>query len=351
MSELTLTVSGLKYEGWQNISVNRSIEQVASSFSVGFAELWYKDGKAIPIDEGEDVDVKLDGELVITGYVDTSNITYDAQTHSAQITGRSKTGDLVDCLALVTGGLWKTKTIDKIATDICQPFNINASVSGSPGAPFRRFSLQDGETAFDAIERAARMRGMLVIDDTAGDLVLTRAGSRSVSTKLELGVNILRANRRGSASERFSQYICKVQIPGDDNTSGKQLFIKRTADDSRVNRYRPTQIMAETEDTGKEVKDRVTWERNRRAADARRVTYTVQGWTDDSGQLWEPNTLVTVKDEFLRIDGELLVVSVAYNKSLAGTTTDIELTNKEAFDLIDLPPPKPPKKSGKDFFG
>lgn len=349
MDELSLSVEGLRYSGWQSIRVTRSIEQLAPTFAVGFAEQWNELGEPIPINEGDGAIVRLGDDTVITGYVDDSNISYDDATHEANVMGRAITGDLVDCAAIHQGSLWRNADLETIANDLCAPFSLEVDVEGSVGKVFRRFPLQEGETVHETLERAARMRGVLLLTSAEGKLLLTHTGSREVGTALVRGQNIIRGSRRGSMRDRFSQYTGKAQIAGDDSKSGEDVVIKRTVTDERVNRYRPTIIMAETEDTGEELKDRVTWERNRRAGDARRVTYTVQGWRDDDGKLWEPNTLVNVSDGWLRIRGQLLVVSVQYQRSNGGTTTEIELTRKEAFDLIEFPPPKP-RNRGEDFY-
>lgn len=349
MDELSLQVEGTRYSGWQDVDVQRSIEQLAFSFNVGFTERWNEMGDPLPINEGDSVIVKLDDDTVIQGYVDDSNLSYTNNSHSAVVTGRSSTGDLVDCAAIYKSGLWRNAGIAKIAEDLCSPFSVDVETVGDMGSKFRRFAIQDGETVHETLERAARMRGLMVLTSNQNKLLLARRGTRKSSTVLRRGENILAGSRRGSMRDRFSQYIGKAQIPGDDSQSGDTVTFKRTVDDDRVRRYRPTIIMAENEDTGKELKDRVKWERNRRAGDARRLNYTVQGWRDNEGKLWEPNTLVDVEDDFLRVKLELLVVSVTNRKGNDGTTTELELTRKEAFDLIEFPAPRPTKR-GDDFY-
>ncbi len=340
MDELALSVAGTLYKGWENVVVTRSIEQMASTFSVGFAELWNVDGEPIPINEGDAVIVKAANEELITGYVDDSNISYGVTTHTMSVTGRSLTGDLVDCAAIYKTGQWLKSKIDTIAKNLCKPFSVDVITTGDMGAKFKKISIQDGESVHELLGRLAKMRALMLIDTPKGELHLTRVGARKVSTVLERGVNILTGSKRGSMRDRYSEYTIKAQISGDDTTNGKDATIKRSISDERVRRYRPTILTADTEDTGKELEDSVKWERNRRAGGARRVSYTALGWRDDDEMLWEPNTLVDVTDKLLRVSGELLIVSVKYQRSSAGTTTLLELARKEAFDLIDLPPPK-----------
>jgi len=350
MSELSLSVGGKSYVGWQSASVTWSIRQLAQSFSVGFTERWNELAEAIPINEGDSVNVKLDNETVINGYVDDSDLSYSAGSHQANIRGRSVLGDLVDCAAIYKSGLWRNTGLRTIAESLCDPFEIDVVVAANLGRSFRRFALQDGESVHDALERAARMRGVLLMSTKEGALQFTRAGSRRVGDVLKRGNNIKSGSRQGSMRDRYSIYIGKAQIPGDDSISGKDVTLKRTETDARVRRYRPTVIMAENEDTGAELQDRMTWERNRRAGEAREVTYVVQGWRDRSGDLWEPNTLIDVDDDWFRIHERLLIVGVTYSQTVTeGSTTSLVLSRKEAYDLIDMPPPKP-SKQGEDFY-
>ena len=350
MDSLSLTVSAKKYEGWQDVSVTRSIEQLADTFSVGYAEQWNEENEPLPIVAGDAVELEVDGQKIIDGFVDDESGSYDNASHDTSVTGRSRPGDLVDCAAIHKGGAWKKSSIKKIAEDVCRPCGISVSLDAPAGAPFNWFAVQEGETAHELLSRAAAMRALLVVSKPDGGISIVRVGTRKVSTVLEYGVNILRGSKTNSTRDRFSSYIGKAQIPGNDKTNGKDTILKRTVADSRIERYRPTIIQADAEDTGKELKDLVTWERNRRAGNARSVTYTVQGWHEDDGELWEPNTLAVGKDKFFRINGEeLLIVSVTLNKSLAGTTASLTLKRPEAFDLIELPTRKAQGK-GKDLY-
>jgi prophage tail gpP-like protein len=348
MDDVGLTVRGKIYRGWQNVQIVRSLEAFVPNFNVGFVEQWYQDAEPIPINEGDPVRLDIDGDWVIDGYVDDSVVKYDANTHGANVIGRAKTGDLVDCSAVQRR--WSNSRLTRIAEDICRPFGIAVTGDQTGGSAFRKFAIQEGESCHEALDRAARMRGIILATDVNGNLFLTRAGTRRLTTALELGKNIKGGERNGSWRDRYSEYAIKVQAAGSDDFFGSEAsWIKRTTTDDTVDRYRPLTIVAENEDTGRELQERIDWERNTRIGRSRRVTYPVQGWHDDEGDLWEPNTLVRVKDAYSRIDAELLIVTVRYERSDQGTLTSLELTRPEAFDTIDFAPPK--AKEDNDFFG
>jgi prophage tail gpP-like protein len=264
----------------------------------------------------------------------------------------SKTCDLVDCAAIYKSGAWKDADLLTIASDLCDPFDIGVEMNGTAPAKFRRFSIQEGETAFEAIARAAKMRGFLTLTADNGELLLSRVGSKKTRTVLEYGKNVLRGTRKGSWKDRFSSYTVKTQAAGSNDFYGQNASaIKRTVTDERIDRYRPTIIMAENEDTGNELRDRAQWECNTRAGKGRRVIYRVHGWRDDASTLWEPNTLVKVKDSRFELDTELLIAVVTFEKTLEdGTNTTLELTDKAAYDVQPLPPAKAKGGGLNDFY-
>lgn len=348
-NELVLKIGGDKHGGWKRVRVSMGIEQLASGFSIGYTEQWLSNDQARAINEGDHCVVSIGGEDVIDGYVDTSDVDYDAHSHGLTVSGRTCTGDLVDCSAIHKTGQWKDRTITQIAEDLCKPFKVGVKAEADVGSALVRFSLQDGETVFEAINKLARMRGLLVVSDIGKNIVFTRAGKEKVSTKLELGKNIKRGGRSGSVRDRYSEYIVKGQVPGSDDFFGaKSATPKATVKDDGVPRYRPLIVMAEDSATGADLEKRAKWERNTRAGRDQRLRYTMPNtWRHDGG-IWRPNVLVDVEDAFLGFSGELLVVRVTLADDRQGRRTELELTGKEAFDVLELPPPKPPKPKNKN---
>lgn len=345
MSEIGLSVGGTIYKGWKQASVVDSMEQLARTFRVSYTEDATKDRAILPIEEGDEVTVKIDEDQVIKGFVDDSSRAYTPTSRSAEVSGRSL-GDLVDCSA-VHKGHWQGVDLLKIAQDLLDPFGYTAVADVPVGKVFRKFSLQVGETVHDALNRAAKLRGLLQVSNAEGELVFTRVGSTRTDTVLQRGKNVLGGSLAGSWKDRFSTYKVLAQAAGDDDFFGLPATqAKQTVEDSNVTRYRPLTVVAENEETGQDLKNRALWERNTRAGRARRLTYTVEGWRDEAGDLWRSNSLVQVEDDWLQIRDELLVVSATLERSMNGTLTTLELTDPAAFALLD-----PPKTKKGSLFG
>jgi prophage tail gpP-like protein len=180
---------------------------------------------------------------------------------------------------------------------------------------------------------------VLLLSDGLGNLVMTRASTSRITTVLELGTNIFRANGTASHRDRFSQYQVKGQQSGSDDWYGEDAAHPLgSATDGDITRHRPLTVLAEEQIDSASAKERAEWERNVRYGRSRRISYTVHGWYHADG-LWQPNVLVDVRDPFLSLTGTRLVAGVGLTLDEDGFTTTLELLPRQAFDRIELPEP------------
>lgn len=332
--ELALLTGGRVYGGWTTVIVGRSIEQLAGGFSVSVSERWPGQDAVRAIAPGEKFELMLGGARVMTGWVDTVDLGMDHLSHTVEVSGRDLTGDLVDCSAVSKTGQWQGQKIEAIARDLARPFGLKVRDDVDTGVALASFALQEGETVFEAIERAARIRALLLTTDGDGTLVITRAGVKRVSTTLMTGVNILDCRARLDLRDRFAEYTAKGQAPGDDYFNAEAVSqIRAVAKDPGVTRYRPLVLTNDAPDLAATLRQRVQWEANVRAARSTEVQVTVQGWRHATG-LWEPNTIVRLVAPPLRIDADLLISSVQYSLDQRGTVTTLQLTRADAYKLL-----------------
>lgn len=335
-SKAELYVGTSIYGGWQRVSVTRSIEQIANGFELEVTERWPGQSASRPIRPGERCTLQIGSQTVITGYVDDTAPAYDKQAHSLSVRGRDATGYLVDCSAIHKTGQWANATLDRIAADLCAPFGIKVKVETDVGKPFSSYNIEESETAFECIERAARQKAVLLISDGDGNLVITRAGNKRAPTALVEGENILHASGNFSWKDRYSVITVKGQERADDffygdHAAGPSASIR----DEAITNHRPLIVLAEAHGAGATLRDRATWERNVRMGRGNRATITVQGWQDGEGKLWQPNTLVSVTSPMLYLkNAEMLIVGCLHTLDSGGSRTALSIVQPEAFDLI-----------------
>ena len=335
MSDVTLHIKSAIYAGWKKIRISSGVEQLAGRFNLSITERWSgQDGW--PIVCGDACQLRIDNVPVITGYVDDVLPTFAATSHSITITGRDKTGDLVDCSAVHESGAWLNVKLDQIAKDLCRPFGIDVIVNSDVGAVFKKFSIQQGETVFEALDRAARMRGVLLTSDGLGNLVITRVGTDRIATALVQGQNIRGGSGQLSHRSRFQSYTVKGMQSGDDWSSPEQNSQPvATAKDPNIKRYRPIVLIAENSGDQAAMAQRANWEAATRKGRGKRATITVGGWQHSAG-LWLPNYVVAVDCPYLKLHRDMLLAGVDYIVDDEGKRCELKLAPPEAFDVQPL---------------
>jgi len=335
-----LLVNGQMYGGWVSIEVTRSIDAMAPSFEVESTERWPGQPANWPVQTGDAVKVTVDGESLMTGWVDEVEPEEDGAQHTIRIRGRGKTGDLVDCSAMNRPGRWSNRKIEQIISELTAPFGISTTAIGDTGAPVKAFALQQGEAVKDAIDRLIQMRGVLPIESPDGNLQLitpATTGAIGVLTLGGAGANVTHASAKHDAKERFSTYVVKGNRQGRDGDHGKGANqVTALAVDPLVTRYRPLVIIAEEQADAGGTASRAKFAATVRAARSQTGKLTTPGARNAGGALWAPNALVTVNAPDMGLQGDLMINEVRYRDSEEGTLSEISVVRPEAYSLGEV---------------
>lgn len=338
MAEIALLVGGSRFKGWESARVTRSIESIAGTFDLSVTERWADQDQPWPIAEGDECRVYVDGERVIVGRVDRRSLSFGPGQHSISVSGRDAAGALVDCSAILPKWEFANVSVLDLAKKIASPFGISVTLQAGlvlpPTTIPKRFSIDPGDTAFNALEHLCRTAGVLPISDGNGGIVLTRGGFERCTTDLEQGKNILSAESSFDVSNRFRTYLVLGQHRGRDGFSGADsAAVRGSATDETVrDSTRTLVIRPEANVTPASAKKRAEWEAITRAARCDAVTVTVQGWAQNDGTVWPINRLVRVRASLVGINGDLLVTEASYSLTIdGGATTQLKLKRPDSF--------------------
>lgn len=365
-NDVTLRVAGQDFGGWKSVRIEAGIERQARSFDLEVTDKWPGNTEVTTrIKPGDDCEVRIGDDLVLTGYVDATPIQYDGKTYSVAVRGRSKTADLVDCCppdsaSAVTGGdtwkhlgvlgpgesakvvkpatskpsnQWRGKKLEQIAAELAAPYGIRVIAETDTGAAIADHQLQQGETVFESIDRLMRLRHVLSTDNANGDLVFIEVGGAGrAGTALELGKNVLAASCGLDYAQVFTEYVCKGQRAGDDDESGVAVAeIQSSVVDKILGRRRVLILRQSGQVDEGTAGDRVEYERAHRAAKAIETEYVVQGWRQEDGALWVPNQLVRVRDPLIGFDTDLLIAEITYKIDERGTVAALKVGPEDGY--------------------
>lgn len=346
---LIVHIGGKVFSFWTKATIARSIERGAYSFELTLTDSFETDASKSKnpvrtIAPGMAVKVFINDEQIVAGYIDDVNPSYNKNTHTLNVTGRSKVGDLIDCSTI--GKQFKIgQTFLQIATALCTPFGINIVVDDSAKVAANKVfkanhMLDVGQTIWEFLEELARIKAVLLFSNSAGDLVVTRAGTTISDVALVLGQNIEAASGTFSDRAVFSDYtVCSQQSNNPmlnlDSTANTQP--KATVSNTGI-RYRPFVVSSDNPADIATCKTRAEWQKNVSEGRAKTVVYTVTGWRQKlGGKLWTPNQLIAVNDPWMGWNDQRLIVETRIILDPeAGSTTEIMVMPKGAFDMVPV---------------
>jgi prophage tail gpP-like protein len=344
-----LEINGIKYTGWQSINVSKSIENLSGQFSFqsSVKDVLANGRRFIenPIKAQDEARIFVEDDLLISGTIESLGISFDSSSHSVSVSGRDKTGDLID--SSIIQKTYTVKSFKRLIEIVLKDNGYNdikvinqvpdiknlTSVSSKAGS----LKTEKGDTIFSFIDRYAQKLQVLINTDSDGNLIITREGVEGVggaliSTKGNPNNNILNANIQITTNERFR--FIEVFAQEDNNNFGINTVLQKGAAEDEVVRN-PRRIRIDYGDTASSnfLRDLAKWNINVKRAKGQRYNCRVQGYFNADGEIWRPNTLVEVNDDKCQLNGRFLIQGVTYSKSLQGSFTDLSIVNQGAFTL------------------
>ncbi|TWD54487.1 prophage tail gpP-like protein [Agrobacterium vitis] len=363
---ISLYLDGILYDQWENGEVERDLKDFSGRFSFTFRDaarsadvLPFATMKAVKrLKIQMQAKIMIGRRVVLVGNVDTVNPDLRDGQATVQISGRDKTGDLIDCAALVDGPAeLKNVKLEDAVKKIAEPYGLTVKTEVDTGDVFDRYSVDLGETAFSAIEKGTRSRRVLVLSDGVGGIVITRTGKTKAPAPITLPGNALSSSATFSIEGRHSKTMVRGQseragksrksanldasaAPLTERTEGngsardaerKGTVATGIATDGEIKRYRPIVHLARSKADAKAASDEADWRNRTARAKAEEYTHSVKGHTVD-GTLWMVNQMVTVSDDWLEVYRDLLISKVKFVEDQSGMTTEITSCSPEAFD-------------------
>lgn len=317
----------MEYTAFQRVTVQYAANQAARSFAFtvtdaqdGFDQRW----DFMP---GVQATVMANGQLLVTGIIDKMTPSFDATNHHVEVSGRSKTKDMIDSSTDHKKNEFRNKTVLDVAKELDYTGAGFSSDTQQPKMEY--FRVNPNETIFEAVERAARRYQMLIQGMPDGSAKLTEGGTAGSNAPLIEGVNILGGNATFDESEQHSEYRVKGQrVFGTDK---KALQIVGKAENNAVKRKRVKVLHQETDIDEDTAKKRADHHKNKQKGHSVTASIRTQSWFDSAGQLWKANGLVYVYCPILKLDQQMLIKSVSLEQSNSGSFSQLSLCLPEAF--------------------
>jgi len=273
-------------------------------------------GAGIPCKPDDEATITVSGALWGTGYVRDVNGSHDEGSRRYAVTFVSRTCDATECSIEHPTGLKRDADMVAIANEFD---TLGVGIEGDVETEAKSVhKVRPGETLFETLETDARGQGVLIHDTPAGKLRLADKPEGRHSGSLARGRNIIRASGNLSGAKSFS----KVKVRGQSSEGTTTTALRPEAETKgAAQRERPLIVIHEGEATSSRLQKRAKWEARRASGEGISCTVTVPGFRDDGGKLWTRNFLVSVADDWLGIEQDMVIASVTLDQDSEGGTT------------------------------
>jgi prophage tail gpP-like protein len=312
-------------EHWDGVSealVNLSVENISGVFSLTFPQFVNDSAFKKIVDIGSTVKIMIGGVNVIDGYVDVIRVMIESGNRRVIISGRDKTGDLVDCDFAATPNEWKKQTVLDIIKNLCAPFGISVAASGSAASAAATvvdtYKATEGIAVFSLISQLCVDNSIMPVSTGNGKLTLVRAedAQKASGASIKNPGNVIASEFVADDTDRFSRYISKGQgIETPEKSLPAFLQAQGIFADSIITRNRTKIVFPENPSLNASCLARAKWEAKYRAGMSRQFTYTVGSFLRDGKKPWLINTLVPVSDEGLKYSGDLYCHEILFKRT------------------------------------
>lgn len=346
---MKLEVNNVEYKNFEQASATLRLDSLSNTFSFSAVSTT---GNPLPFTGGEPCKVIVDGEIVVSGFIEVVSGTYGSRSHAITVQGRDKTGDLIDSSLDKLNDIRAPVTLKAIIEKVVKNIGLEISVIDNAGsAAFNKAETiaapEPGDNAFDFIENLARHRQVLLTSDKNGNIVIEKTpGARSTVSLQNIPSsddnNVISASFSYDDTGRYNVYkflssLNPVALNNAGTTKTEVIVNQKGAViDTGIRAGRQLVFVSGLSFSNNQNEARAKWEANVRRARGRVYSCVVRGFRQKlGGDLWLPNTIVQVVDDFAGINSEMLINSTTYNFDVTnGRTTTITLVEKNAYTLI-----------------
>lgn len=336
-NEVAVLIDGNRFRFWNTVAITRMIDSIHTvSIGAPFEQNDTYFRNTFQPFSFKPLNVTINDDPFFTGTMITDVPQMDPRKTTDNIGAYALPGVLQDCtvpganLPLEFNGL----NLHDIATTLAGYFDIEIDAQVSAGDVFKKIDMDPASKILPFLTPLAQQRGQIMTSNEIGDLVFWEANESGNSVaKLVQGESPLIGI---SPTFKHDQYYSEITGLKDVRVRSKgssSFTLENPIYDGPTRPY----IYRVTDIEDPDLETAVTNKMSRMFANT--VTYTakVATWRDPQGNIWAPNTFVTVEAPGAKIYSayNFLVRGVTLRKTSKTETADLHLVLPGSFGEAD----------------
>lgn len=327
MYQIEIRTSDLSISNFNACLISLSVYQLANSAVFYVYHKDFEDLKAIKqaLKVGDEVTVLVEGKLVLSGFVAAVDGSYFKHEPRLCIKINTMASVLVD--ASVSGMYFTATTVEEIIKRLVQPFQITFKNLSSKTVVLPYFAVSSTDKADEVLQKLAELSDTLIYSDESGALVMAdRNEGRFADSILATTDNIINISKRTNTYKRFDAVRLFGQNPVDDNKTIDEIV---------------SFDLMQKEKEGREVErcfagcaevcvpEKLNAKRTALINETLDLEVTGSSFFDVNGKLYQLNSLLRVKDEWLDVNDCFRIAEILFadDEKSTAVTLKMEVNN------------------------
>jgi len=313
-NEIAIIIDGQRFRLWKGAEIKLSMDSIDTFSFGGPFQSDVPDYRLIfqPL-SFKKVSAYIGGEIFFNGNMTVTTPAVDPDQRTFSVSGYSLPGVLNDCPHPVEAYPleYNKVNLNAIASRSAGFFGVTILFEGNPGAVFDRVKADSSEKVLSFLNKLAHERNLITTNSLDGSLKFYSPTISAPVTSIRQGsAPYISASPNYNAQNFFSS------ITGLAPTNS----IKNAERFTLVNPFLSTVIrpfVFQVQDAkSADLQSAVRSKMGRMFGDAISFNLTVQGWRDQFGQLWKPNTIINFQsdDAMVYNETQLLIRSVSFKR-------------------------------------
>lgn len=332
LEETAVLIEGNRFRFWENIRITRAIDAMdtlelsapfdseAPGFRSTFRPFSYKRAE-----------VTVGGDALFTGTMVGVVPVIDPSRKVISTSSYSLPGVLNDCTAPASAFPleFNNQNLREIAATLAGHFGLSVVFQGEPGAVFERVALKPGKKVLGFLADLAKQRNLIVSSTPKGELLFLQSTTAGQPVaRLRQGESPLVSVIPFFSPQEYYSHVTGLE-PVLVGLQGSQFTVKNPRLQGVV---RPITFEASDAVTA-DVKAAVEAKAGRMFGNAASYSATVSTWRDANGNLWAPDSTVTLQasDAMVYSDYAFIVRSVEFIRERASETAVLNLVIPGSF--------------------
>lgn len=333
-NQVTIVIDGQKFAFFSDFTLTQEIDSFDTfRFSAPFDPEIENLKNAFRPFSYKSCDVFYGFEILFSGILLAPQSQSSPEINPVSISGYPTCGILNDVHLPITKYPmeFNNQDLEQITNNVIPEFGLSSEFSSSAGNRFKKVALEPTKNILSFLVDLALQRGLLISNNTSGNLLFWEADTRSITSNFTEGETPFISCVPNFNPQQFYSHITGIM----NAKSGKQSEKYTIENDYLISQgiirtYNFIIEDAEKSDLQTSVKNKA----GRMFGDAMQYQLTVWGHRNKNNELYKKNTLISVlaSRAMIYTDTQFLIKKVTFNRSSqGGDTTILDLVLPESY--------------------